>query len=200
MWYAPTICGVYTARNYYMSYSQGFKNRVKNAFVGGKYKTIGELCDAFGVNRKETVYKWIKDGNWRGLQQSVDETRLKCTQQKIRRKASEVEQACLDMWFGLEASIGAWLKIGNLSPESIEKLTKAAERVHKGLRLAIGLPESVSQEVITGKPVEELSEEELQRELERVTEHISTTVAQRATPTANAPPTVEAGTLKAASG
>jgi len=183
-----------------MAYTEAFRNRVKQAYVSGKFRSVTELCEHFGIPRQATVWKWARDGNWRAVQKAINTKRLEGTKRRMLDSADHVEKACLEMWSKLEQAISLWTDAGDVSPDALEKITRAAERVHKGLRLAIGLPESVSQEIVTGKPVEELSEEELQRELERVTEHISQAVTPRVTPTANAPPATEARTLKTASG
>ena len=55
-----------------MAYPRDTIEKVKIAYLSGKYKNVTQLAKEFGIKKDGTVYNWICDNNWNALLEKIE--------------------------------------------------------------------------------------------------------------------------------
>ena len=142
-------------------YTEGFKTKVKEDYVKGKFATITDLAKAHKITNTQLISRWKREGEWDEETRQLEEVRKQkeLATQNAGRELDEYRELSLihnNLWKAVVAQLASRFKkrddgtIPQLNEAQLESLSRILLRAQEGQRKALGIDDgNVGDQTIT---------------------------------------------------
>ncbi len=134
-------------------YTEGFKQKVKDDYVKGKFATLVDLARAHKITNTKLISRWRKDESWDDEFKAIEEARkqVELAPKSSQNEGREVEEyreissVHNNLWKAMVAQIASRFKrredgsIPQLNESQLESLSRILLRAQEGQRKALGI-------------------------------------------------------------
>lgn len=148
-------------------YTPGFKKKVKDDYVKGKYATFTDLARAHKITNTKLISRWRKEDNWDDEFKVMEDARKAAELAIMEKEPSQNEGRELEeyrelstvhntLWKAMVAQIATRFKrrddgtVPQLNESQLESLSRILLRAQEGQRKALGIDDpNVGDQTIT---------------------------------------------------
>ena len=148
-------------------YTPGFRQKVKDDYIKGKYQTLSDLARAHKITNTKLISRWRKEEAWDADFKVMEEARKAAELQVLESKSSQNEGRELEqyrelssvhntLWKAMVAQIASRFKkrddgtVPQLNESQLESLSRILLRAQEGQRKALGIDDpNVGDQTIT---------------------------------------------------
>ena len=144
-------------------YTAGFRQKVKEDYLKGKYATVADLARAHKITNTKLITRWKKKDSWDAEFQALEEARSKAELQAASQNGSleidefkEISSIHGTLWKAIIAQIATRFKkrddgtVPQLNEGQLESLSRILLRAMEGQRKALGVDDGlIGEQTIT---------------------------------------------------
>ena len=144
-------------------YTAGFRQKVKEDYLKGKYATVADLARAHKITNTKLITRWKKKDSWDEEFQALEEARSKAELQAASQNGSleidefkEISSIHGTLWKAIIAQIATRFKkrddgtVPQLNEGQLESLSRILLRAMVGQRKALGVDDGlIGEQTIT---------------------------------------------------
>ena len=137
-------------------YTAGFRDKVKQDYLRGKFATLTDLAKAHKITNTQLISRWKKKEGWddefKALEEARTKAELESTSQNAGREIEEfreISEIHSTLWKAVVAQIATRFKrrddgtMPSLNEGQLETLSRILLRAMEGQRKALGIDEDL---------------------------------------------------------
>ena len=145
-------------------YTPGFRNKVKDDYVKGKYATLADLARAHKITNSKLISRWKKEDSWDEEFKAIEEARKAAELVAVStpndgreiEEFREISSIHNTLWKAMVSQIASRFKrrddgtVPQLNESQLEALSRILLRAQEGQRKALGIDDpNVGDQTIT---------------------------------------------------
>lgn len=137
-------------------YTQSFKDKVKDDFLKGRYKTFSDLARAHKITNTKLIYRWKKEEGWdeeyKAEVEREKSVASRAEHEKDLDEFKEISAVHSSLWRAIIAQIATRFKkredgsVNQLNAAELEALARILLRAQEGHRAALGVNDLLGME------------------------------------------------------
>jgi len=136
-------------------YTEGFKQKVREDYVKGKFATVTDLARAHKITNTQLIARWRKEGEWDEETKKLVEARKQkeLASQNAGRELDEYREISAvhnNLWKAVVAQLASRFKkrddgtMPQLNEAQLESLSRILLRAQEGQRKALGIDDGAT--------------------------------------------------------